>query len=96
MVRAGGLLIVQVFNLFGLNMGQMPATRPRPLILRRQIYQFKQGSWHWLGERDYAYPAAADRFCRVWPALLEKRLQSRVQHPVPQDAHKDSACASVV
>ena len=59
----------------------MPARKPRPLKLRRQVWSRRTGVWILLGERDYLYPVEAVEFCRAWPALLQKRQQSSVQHP---------------
>ena len=60
----------------------MPAPRrPRPIMLRRQVYARRAGAWLLVGERDYVYPGEADLFCRAWPARVEKRQQSSTQHP---------------
>ena len=75
----------------------MPPTRsPKPTRLRSQIYVFKRGAWHLLGERDYLYPDSAREFCHAWPALLQKRLQSSTPHPLPQDAHTNFSYGSEV
>ena len=74
----------------------MGLTSKKNIRLRSKIYAFKRGAWHLLGERDYFRPPAAVEFCRAWPALLEKRLQSRVRHPLPQDAHTNFSYGSEV
>jgi hypothetical protein len=48
---------------------------------RCTVYWLRKGVWTKLGQRDYLWPVAADEFCRVWPALVEKRQQSTIQHP---------------
>jgi len=59
----------------------MPATRIQTVTRRRQVYLFKSGGWHLMGERDYLYPVTAVEFVRAWPVLLQKRLQSSIPRP---------------
>ena len=74
----------------------MGLTSKKNIRLRSKIYAFKRGAWHLLGERDYFRTPAAVEFCRAWPALVEKRLQSSTPHPLPQDAHTNFAYGSEV
>jgi len=55
------------------------------------VYWRRRGEWTALGQRDYRYPLAADEFFRAWPALLEKRQQSAIQHPEHPNDGRDHA-----
>jgi len=59
----------------------MPYRKPAQRLFRRQIWHRRDQVWHLVGERDYAVAESVFEFCHVWPALVEKRLQSRVRHP---------------
>jgi len=59
----------------------MPAKKPKPLKLRRQVWSRRTGVWILLGERDYLYPVEAVEFCHAWLARAEKHPQSSILPP---------------